>query len=311
MRFYSIAADSLPKVILLGKETLIPPRKHLSRRLTEHVLYVVVRGGLDLSVNGEALSLVPGDICLFASGDEQEPRSAGFCEYYYVHFLSDSLHIIPETEESYSAYLLEKQERIMKTDFFSPKCYEYLTVRLRMKNHVEDEKEFSEICEMMQRCTLSSESRFPEKRFAVSAAAASLFLKLEKYSAPGKNDHPGNPVKTYETVRRIAAYIEEHYAEPVTGADIEENFFLSFDYCNRIFGKIMGCSIIRYRNMVRIQHAKAEMRTSAPSVGEAAAMVGFENTYYFSRAFKKEEGLTPTEYKKKFMKLQEDKKETP
>ncbi len=311
MRFYSIDNNLLPKVLLLGKETLIPPRKHLTRCLTEHVLYIVVRGTLELSVNGEPVSLAPGDICLFGAGDEQEPRSVGFCQYYYVHFQSDSLRILPETEDSYAAYLLDKQEQMMKTDFFSPKCYDYLTVRLRMKNHVEDEKEFSGICEAIQCCTLSSECRFPEKRFTVSAAVAALFLKLENLSSSAKNDHPKNPVRMYETVRKIAAYIEEHYAEPITGADIGESFFLSFDYCNRIFGKIMGCSIIRYRNMVRIQHAKALIRTSDPSVGEAAAAVGFENTYYFSRAFKKEEGLSPTEYKRKFMKLQDDRKETP
>ena len=112
--------------------------------------------------------------------------------------------------------------------------------------------------------------------------------------------------KIYDTAREIAAYIERHYAEAITGEDIEEKFFLTFDHANRIFHKTMGCSIIKYRNIVRIQYAKAKMRATNMPVKEIAMEVGFENAHYFSRMFKKNEGLSPSEYKRKFLEILED-----
>ncbi len=301
MRYYEIDTGILPQVVLLGKETLLPPRKHLTRSLSEHVLYVMIHGMLDLEVNNSRIRLVPGDICLFDIGDTQEPLSEDFCEYYYVHLCADSIRHIEMTEEEYGSYIHNKLEMIGKTDFYSPKCYDYLKVIIGMKSHIGDEQVFAGIKERLQTYTLSSSSRFPQKRFHTSAVVADIFLTLENQRYQSYTSRVGNPVKIYETVRKISEYIGENYASKITGIDIEERFFLSFDYCNRIFRKVMGCSIIRYCNMVRIQHAKAIFRTTDRPIGDVAASVGFDSTYYFTRVFRKTEGLTPSEYKKKFM----------
>ena len=68
----------------------------------------------------------------------------------------------------------------------------------------------------------------------------------------------------------------------------------------------MGVSIIKYRNDVRIQRAKASMFTANKSLGEIATEVGFESVYYFSRVFKKNEGMSPLAYKKKVLRMQEE-----
>ena len=44
-------------------------------------------------------------------------------------------------------------------------------------------------------------------------------------------------------------------------------------------------------------HAKELMRTTRKPIGEIAAMVGVTNLGYFTRQFKKQEGLTPQEYR--------------
>ena len=67
--------------------------------------------------------------------------------------------------------------------------------------------------------------------------------------------------------------------EAISGERIAQEFYLNFDYANRIFRKITGCTIVRYRNSVRIQHAKAKMRAINAPVKEIAAELGFENVH--------------------------------
>ena len=50
---------------------------------------------------------------------------------------------------------------------------------------------------------------------------------------------------------------------------------------------------------IRIRHAKQLLIGTAHPISEIAAAVGFENCYYFSNAFKKQTGLSPSDYRKK------------
>ena len=58
----------------------------------------------------------------------------------------------------------------------------------------------------------------------------------------------------------------------------------------------MGCSIIKYRNRVRINEAKFRIAATDMNMSEIADFVGFGNVYYFSRIFKKIEGVAPSDY---------------
>lgn len=306
MKCFKIDLNEIPKVMLLGKESLIPPRCHYSRSITEYVLYVVVSGSLKLYVNGSLITLVAGDVYLFGKGDSQKPAESSFCEYYYIHFQSESLREMDMDYEEYISLLHKKHDACMRTDAFSLGCYEYLTVYVAQKNHISQEKLLDSMKKLLQQSVMTTMCKLPERRLEVSNALSTLLIRLESNSMKeaGRNDLKFR--KIYDTAREIASYIERHYAQAITGEDIEEKFFLTFDHANRIFHKTMGCSIIKYRNIVRIQYAKAKMRATNMPVKEIAAEVGFENTHYFSRIFKKNEGLTPSEYKRKFLEIPED-----
>lgn len=310
MKCFQINLNELLKILLLGKETLIPPKTHLTRKLNEYVLYVITNGSLRLSVNSGMITLLPGDIYLFDRDDFQMPIESRFCEYYYIHFSSDYIHTFELSEEKYSENLKEKHELSIRTDAFSVKCYDFLNVIIRQASHIYDSELFETITETLQKNIMNAAHKEPEKRFELSSAVGLIFLKLESSYIPKSCETLSRPEKTYDTVRKIAEYIERNCAEPISGNDIERNFFLTFNYSNRIFKRVMGCTIFKYRNIVRIQYAKAKLRGSNISICDIASELGFENAHYFSRVFSQIEGLSPSDYKRKFMKIQEyDKKE--
>lgn len=309
MKCFQIDLNEILKIVLLGKETLIPPQMHRTRRLNESVMYVVTNGKLRLRVNDSAVTLTPGDIYLFDKGDYQSPLECSFCEYYYIHFRSERIRPTELSESEYAERLRSKREQCMRTDTFSPKCYDFLDVLIRQSSHIRDGRLFESITGTLQSNILNASHKEPEKRLGLSASVASIFIKLESSYVEKTGGGENKPEKNYDTARKIAEYIESHCAEPISGEDIERQFFLTFNHANRVFRKVMGCTIIRYRNIVRIQYAKAKLRASNMAIGDIAAELGFENIHYFSRVFRQIEGLSPSDYKRKFMRITDDKTE--
>lgn len=69
------------------------------------------------------------------------------------------------------------------------------------------------------------------------------------------------------------------------------------DYMTRIFKKYTGKTTLEYINGVRLQRAKSLLLNSDLSVAQVAYSVGFADEKYFMRLFKREESVTPTQYR--------------
>jgi len=61
-----------------------------------------------------------------------------------------------------------------------------------------------------------------------------------------------------------------------------------------------GCTINHYQIQLRITHAKHLLRFSDYSIDKISGECGIDDPNYFSRIFKKVEGLTPNEYRNKW-----------
>ncbi len=66
-------------------------------------------------------------------------------------------------------------------------------------------------------------------------------------------------------------------------------------YLSLLFKKHRGVSIMRYYNSLKIKEAKKLLRDN--SVSETARMLNYDNPYYFTKVFKKHEGVTPSSYR--------------
>jgi AraC-like DNA-binding protein len=98
-------------------------------------------------------------------------------------------------------------------------------------------------------------------------------------------------------VRQAMAYIHEHYAEPISRADLAEHVALSEDYLTDCFRKELGVTPITYINRYRVNQAKILLSETFKSITEIALDVGFSDSSYFSRVFRRETGMSPTDYR--------------
>ena len=100
-------------------------------------------------------------------------------------------------------------------------------------------------------------------------------------------------------VRQAMAYIHEHYAESISRYDLAQHVALSEDYLTDCFRKELGVTPITYINRYRIHQAQILLTESYKNITEIALDVGFSDSSYFSRVFRREVGMSPTDYRQR------------
>lgn len=111
------------------------------------------------------------------------------------------------------------------------------------------------------------------------------------------HDDSASNDKYKQLADNIEAFIKENYAQPITSDTLSKKFGFVPSYLSRIFKKSKGISTSEYLLKYRIETAK-RMILDNPNVmiKEVADSVGFKESYYFSKTFKRETGFWPTEY---------------
>ncbi|MCR8660091.1 response regulator transcription factor [Paenibacillus endoradicis] len=96
----------------------------------------------------------------------------------------------------------------------------------------------------------------------------------------------------------IVSYIEIHYNEELTLQEIADTFLISREYISRKFKQEYAISFTEYVTSFRLNKAKSLLLNRNIKLNKIAEMVGIPDVKYFSKVFKKHEGLTPNEYRK-------------
>lgn len=98
-------------------------------------------------------------------------------------------------------------------------------------------------------------------------------------------------------VQQVLSYITEHYSSDLSLKTLGAKYKIHPVYLGQLFHKEVGESFTEYINRYRIERAKEELRTSSLKVYEIARNVGYWETGYFYKQFKKYVGVSPTDYK--------------
>ena len=97
-------------------------------------------------------------------------------------------------------------------------------------------------------------------------------------------------------VTDIVRYIKTHLDEKLVLNDVAVMFSISPNYMGHLFKKTMSMGFNEYVTQAKISRAKYLMSHTDLKMYEIAEKVGFENSFYFSRVFKKTEGISPRRY---------------
>ena len=100
-----------------------------------------------------------------------------------------------------------------------------------------------------------------------------------------------------ELIRTIKTYVKEHYTLNIGLDDIAGETGYSPNYINLIFKQHSQLTIPEYISNLRIERAKELLGDPELKIYSISQMLGFSNSAYFCRVFKKKLGLTPQVYR--------------
>ena len=150
-----------------------------------------------------------------------------------------------------------------------------------------------------EKVTATLNSRFYEELYQKETTEEICYWTKKVVNIYSEEVRKSQNKDNYQAVYAAADYIRKHFREKITVRDIGEQVHLSDSYLSHIFSDTFGRTITEYLTFVRIEYAKMQLAKPGLSISEIALDSGFEDVSYFSRVFKKSEGITPRDYKKK------------
>lgn len=131
------------------------------------------------------------------------------------------------------------------------------------------------------------------------AALLTLLMRQTVYEGkPGGAELRGGA--GHAQAAEVKAYIDANYAQRLTLENLAERCYVEKTYLARIFKAQYGMTVMNYLYTVRVTRAKEMLRFTDETMDKIGETVGLENGNYFSRVFKKVEGISPREYRKRW-----------
>ena len=117
------------------------------------------------------------------------------------------------------------------------------------------------------------------------------------------NSHEINPLKPEKTILldEIICFIETHLSEELSAKRIAAHFLVSESSINQLFSKQIRLSLYRYITQRRLIEAKNLISSQTP-LKKLPELCGFSDYSVFYKAFTKQYGISPKEYKTEFLK---------
>jgi AraC-like DNA-binding protein len=140
-----------------------------------------------------------------------------------------------------------------------------------------------------------------EKKITAISEGKEVILQIGNIYAKIKESRETVYIPSYkqDILNKAIQYIYNNFSnESISVSHLAELSQISEVHFRRIFKEIHSVSPIKYITNLRINHAKDLLKYKNQSITNISIAVGFQNVYYFSKVFKDETGMTPSEYRK-------------
>lgn len=244
-------------------------------------IVIILKGKGHFIINDEKVLVSEGNVLILNPGT-------------YHRSIPDSPHTLTECYLAFTDVDFVNAPRNFFPFFHGQKMLGKLPERVK--------KEIYQLCCSIDR---ESQSRNPGRYFMLKAYLIQVICLLLRFDRQEEiaDQHClagyefKSPNKKY-VVQQIMKYMENHYKEKISLDQIAENMYLSPFYISKLFKSETGDTPINYLISLRMKKAKELLdQNSTLSIQEAAAAVGYEDAYHFSKLFKKYYGLSPLYYK--------------
>lgn len=265
---------------------------HQRRCIDAFVLILVCRGTLHINQSGRNIDVHENETLLLFPCQIHYgyAPSEGKLSYYWVHFhMTDPESRIISKKELLN-FRKDRSNPLLSP--FSPSAEAFIlpeSGRLSMEKR--SHLLFVQLLDIAKRENYQSswKTRYALNLLLLELSSESLSLdRILEDQAPGK-------------LLDIIEWIRSHYDQPVTVEELAARCHYHPTYLTSLMKKYTGYSVNTYVNHIRLSAAKNLLcQGEFLSVSAIAHTCGFPDEKYFMRLFKKQEGMTPGQYRQAF-----------
>ena len=114
----------------------------------------------------------------------------------------------------------------------------------------------------------------------------------------GVTDEERMPVVSDRMIDNVLSEIREHYMEDISLTSLSAKYNISMGHLSKLIKEQLSVNFSDYIASLRIQRAKELLRDDSLSIQEISEIVGYNDYFYFTKVFKKVEGISPSKYRK-------------
>lgn len=260
------------------------PNHHFTRSYDCRFLYILDGRGILLTEFGD-FPLEPDSFVYYPAGTSYYPKSSEESPLQFItanfDFTLDYIHntsILPPVEvRGFDANLLQASQHDANAELFLRPFSISSAVPLK--------------ADLLRLVSLfQSGDHFSQQR-----CSALLALVLYEVFSAHQESSIASPI-----VNQVKTFISQHYHQPLDNRMIADALKYHPYYLNSIFKSNSGYTIHKYLQKYRLSQSQTMILHTDLPLSTIAESCGFVNVDHFSRCFKQQFGMTPTEYRKKY-----------
>jgi len=283
--FYSSKQRLLLKACILHYSMLV---KIVPNTINRIQICYIIKGSLTYINNGFVCNLVKGDIIVSPpnTGLDNVAGNENDAVIFLCEFSMDLLNKSIYGSNSNTTHNFDNIQPFIKPDF---KCY-HIHLTSESRSRVE-----SLLQEMVHECERQDKYYEECKKAQLILLLSIIARECEKvlYSC-----NTGPFEKNKETIYKIIDYVGKNYNQKIDIKKVCKTAAMSCSSFSYLFKKITGKTFVKYLIDFRLQKAMELLSDTSESITEISYSVGFTDTTYFDRVFKKQMNLSPRQYRK-------------
>ncbi len=277
--------STLPTTVYTDYGYSHKPILHTDRTADHDVLLFILSGCMPVVEDGKEFFLHAGDVFYLKKGIHHwgETLFDEDTSWYFIHFrYNEPNSDIPEISPEYKHIKnVQCNEEDYKRILTLPKHLH------NMKNTTIEDK-FKKIVDLFN-------SDNPYLMAYVNTCLHDLIVDIYTYTR-------SNYTKNINTsrVEQIYRYLQENVDKPFSANELEKHMELSFKHLCKIFKSSTGMTLHECHTKFKMKKAIHLLCTTDITISETSEILGFSDSLYFSNVFKKNIGMSPRTYRKKY-----------
>ncbi|WP_100488503.1 AraC family transcriptional regulator [Sporolactobacillus pectinivorans] len=242
----------------------------VTRTLQHHELIFVCEGNGHIVIGENRYTMKRGMLFYIPPGVQLtiEPRAQNPEHYMTVHFSGSCMALDSDGKWKYQQ-----------------------NIRTLHQPSAQEITDYTPAVELFEKLLDTWNNKGPSYEFIAGTLLRRLLILISQNSKKQNKNHAISL-----KIDRIIEYMRQNINRKITLEELSGIARLSTFYLSRTFKDATGYPIIAYFNKMKIDKAKELLIEGNKKVKEVAYELGYTNEFYFSRTFKRIEGLSPSEF---------------